>query len=317
MSATTSAAPRMRPAIALAAALGALGCTKAPVAAAPDLAANAPDLSLPGLNINLSTKVASELQVDLVSDGGAVAPLTLRFVWVAVQDQLTVYGTWMLCDLPIPGLVDVPVDVLGNYVAMSNDGALDGTGDGAHFTQPAVVEVVGARLADPATDPLPKDASKVCAGDSDTGCVIAGAAADGGMGLPSDGLPGVPVDVKGMWPGVATINLDLRVSFAFDATVTLAGRLDGAVTSAAVEAHVLACRHDDQSACSPAEVARLEAAHAPLTLKPGRLRSHVQNFYFTCSQYLADPESALSGVEPPDGGVDGWVADLGASGDAK
>ena len=295
-------------------ALSIAGCTSAKSAPNP-LDAAAP-FDLAGGGLDITGKVASALTlqvgVDFGADGGArMEPLTLYAVWSALQTDTSagasIDGAWGLCDLPLPGLVDVPIKVLGPVVTRSSHGTLSSTNDGATFVQPEIAVVLGAELADPVNDPLPVSGAPLCSDTVKRGCLI------------PDGithLPGTALLAHGFNPDIDLLYVDLRVKFALTATAKTSGSLDGNVTSAAIEVHVLACHLASGGDCSAEAAAKLEAAHPKLTVASGTLRSHAQNFYFTCPQFLADPETALSGVEPPDGGV-AVAMDLGHAGGAS
>lgn len=300
----------MRYLVVAALAFSVAGC-KASGPAPSDASAPAHDLASGGLDLTgkLASALALQLGVDFGADGGArMQPLTLYTVWTATQtntsEGASVDGAWGLCDVPLPGLIDVPVKVLGPVVAMSSHGTLSSTMDGAMFTQPDVAVVLGAKLADPVNDPLPGPGAPLCSDAVKTGCLIPDTITM---------VPGTALLAHGFTPDIDLLYVDLRVKFALTATAKRAGTLDGSVTSASIEAHVLACRLSGGAECTPATVAKLEAAHPKLTVMSGTLRSHVQNFYFTCPELLDDPEGALAGIEPPDGGE---AQDLGHAGGA-
>jgi hypothetical protein len=264
------------------------------------------------LGLDLTGKLASELSLQLSADYGAdggvrMAPLKLYVVWTALQTSdamgARVDGAWTLCDVPIAGLVDAPLKVVGSATTQTSNGRLSSTTDGATFTQPDVAVVIGAHLADPVNDPLPTDGSHPCADATQTGCVIPDSITH---------RPGAALLAEGLTPDVDLLYVDLRVKFALRGTATKEGTLDGTVTAASIESHVLACRlRQGGGDCTPAQVAAFEAMHPKLTIAGGTLRSHSQNFYFTCPQLLSDPQGSLSGIEPPDGGTPN---DLGTDG---
>ena len=227
--------------------------------------------------------------------GDAGAPYFLRMVWSAYQnDNGSVDLTYYLCDLPLPGLVDVPTQILNNFPLKAHSASITSAMRDAAFQQPTVALVLGAKLADPLSDALPTDGTKPCSATVTSGCVVPDTVTH---------RPGLGIDVTGAIRDMQYLFIDLRVRFAFDAVAPGDATLSGKAKMVSVEAHVLDCQHADGTSCTAQEIAQLEKQQAPLALTDGRLRSHAQGPYFTCPQFLDNPEGAVTGTEVQDGGM--------------
>jgi hypothetical protein len=109
---------------------------------------------------------------------------------------------------------------------------------------------------------------------------------------------------SGLNPDADTVDVDFTFTFAFQATVdATASTLDGALTSASLDSRLLDCHLRAGAACSDADVVALEAARPAPAWTGGAIRSHYQGNYFTCPQFLADPDDSLTGREPMDAGA--------------
>jgi hypothetical protein len=272
--------------------------TGAPGAPGVDAATAAP----PGLN--LTNRFASALSLasaDASLDGGTPLPPVYAVFTAYESPDLSIATRWELCDLPLPGLLTIPTEVLNNYRTSGPTASTDGKSDGAAFTQPEVAYVVGVQLADPTHDPLPSDPSRVCADSTSTGCAIPD---------PITGKPGVAI--KSGADDVDLVYLVARLTFAVAARADADGSMAGMVTSTTLESHVLACRLRATGAdCAPSDVARLEAMHpSTVALDGGTFRAHTQVAYFTCPQLQTDPAAALAGLDPNNND-----AGVGAGGD--
>jgi hypothetical protein len=117
------------------------------------------------------------------------------------------------------------------------------------------------------------------------------------------GTIAVRATASGLTPDVDVVNVDFRIQAAISAAVKLDQTVNGTLTSASLESHVLACHLRSGAACAPADVAAIEAARPKPSYTGGTLRSHLQGFYFTCPQFLADTEGAITGVESIDAGM--------------
>jgi hypothetical protein len=261
-----------------------------------DLAVAPPaDLAIPP---HLVAKFATQLSVQF-SVAGKPTGLALPIVWGLQEepnDQSLADFAWELCDLPLPGLTDVPLQYLDPSIAYGT-AKLTGRTDGIGAEFPTMSFVLGARLKDPINDPLPSDGKTPCSDTVTTGCVIPDM---------TTMLPGVAIPAEGLDPDVDLVYLDYRVRFAASYVFSL-DAVDGTVSGFSVESHVLACHLRAGADCAPADVAKLEAAHAQIATAKVTARNHIQGFYFTCPQLLADPEGSVTGVENL---VDAGVADL-------
>lgn len=252
----------------------------------------APDF--PPWTASLVGKWAARLTLDGAGlDGGA--PLELLTVWSSNElASGEVDASWELCAFPLPGLGAVPDEILDPAMTKTSDGTLDGTGEGAKFTQPPVTFLVGAQLASPPNDPLPAVTAAPCAAPTDVGCVVL----DG-----KSGKPGVPIVTSGLTPDADVVYVDLRARIGFVGIVHEVGTLPGAITTASVESHVVGCHLRGAADCAPADVAAIEAAHPTVMAQSGAVQWHSLGTYVTCPVFEMDPGYVLGDTEPTDGGI--------------
>jgi hypothetical protein len=258
--------------------------------------------------VNLTGVVATELTLNLSiggADGGSgqASTMTILGAWQADEPltpnpdgTLSVIEQWQLCQLDIPGGINVPYNDSGlaHVFAVPPNGTMTGTGDDAKYTQPPFAFVAGALLANPLTDPLPDATAPLCSPSAKTGCLIANYATM---------QPGVLVNATGLVPDADTLYIAFRLALSFDAVGHVDGTLDGTVASAGLDVRVLSCHLRSGAMCSPSDVAAIQASRPALTISGGGVRSHVQGYYFTCPQMLGDPNGSVTGVELMDAGV--------------
>ena len=292
----------------------AAGCRSVPTQGAADLAST-PDLGR--LPLNLTGKFASKLSLQLTIDSGAgPKPTTVDLLtdWAALQmeQQSALTTAWEMCSFPIPGLGEIPFPSLDSKLTVSMSATLSEPLDGATFVQPELAIVLGAHLADPAHEPLPTTAAKLCATAEVTGCVETDK---------TTGLPGILItpaaNIAGL-NGVDAITAVVRLRFSVNAIAHTIGTIDGTVSAASApfpapfyDWHILGCHLKGGGNCTNADIAQLENQKPKISFTAGTIRSQSQGFYFGCLQFLMDPESALKGSEPlPDGGA---LVDMGGA----
>ena len=251
------------------------------------------DQAVPNLGgVDVTGRWASMLTLDT-----GAGPLELMTIWTAYEPQastnIPIATTWLLCALPIPGFLDVPYQVLEAGSTMAT-GTLASRQEGAAFVQPTVAFVLGAQLKDPVNDPLPTDPKNLCADSSATGCVQPNVITGG---------PGLSVSAHGLHPDADLLYVVLRARWSIDATANSMGSLDGKVTQASIELHVLGCRLSGGATCSASDVAAIEKLHAPITISGGTVRSHAQGGYFNCPQFINDPVGSSTGIELQDADI--------------
>ena len=159
---------------------------------------------------------------DLVIKARAIIDLDTTQYFLVTFDQ---NGTHLdvatrTCDIALPSVPDVAEvvipdklrDVFRRDVVMTAGDFVSGTDGGAKYTPPAEVVVLGADLANPATDPLPTEADQTNAVDQD-----------------EDGHPGVTVeaDVAAVCQGWQKLYVALRTTVTLDGTVLSSNEIVG------------------------------------------------------------------------------------------
>ncbi len=215
-------------------------------------------------------------------------------------------AVWLPCALPIPGLGVLPYKSLEAFQVRSDDGAVTDADDGESLAQPSATLIIGAYLSQPDSAPLP-DGNVLCSGDLTNDCVV-----------PDErsGLPGAAIVTQGLTPDADNVFVVARFKFAAGALAHPDGSVGGHVASASLETRVLACHLRGGGTCAPSDVAKIQAAMPKVTLAGDALVGHTQGLYFTCPQFLDDPQGAVSGTEVLDGGAgDLGTWDAGSRGD--
>ena len=279
----------------------AAGCQTA--ASPSDSDASVGDASIPvspdlGGPVVIYGKFASELSLDVTldrGDGGTVpSGIEIPAVWVMQSrddGSPLADGAWELCDLPVPGLVDVPVETLDPAIG---------------FT----LRRVDSAIADGARVDFPRSPSSSARSSADGSTIRSPPTAKSSVqrhrhhrlrGPRHDQMrPGVPIPAAGLDPDVDLIYLDLRRRVSPRASIS---RSPPSTARSALLRRIARARlppRDRASTCAPADVARLEAAHpARAHRRKATVRSHLQGIYFTCPQLLADPQGSLGGDREP------------------
>lgn len=294
----------------------ALGCGKQMAATMMD-SGTAMDLSI--TTIDLTEKFASKMIFTVgASDGGAAVPSSLEIdaLWSALQTgngpSWEVDSSWQLCSLPLPGMqAAYDEQGLATIFGKANLGVLMGNSDGSRLLQPTFPVIGGAKLGGaPLTDPLPTASAPVCSDTVTSNCLYIPTIG----GVPVATTPGVQMTVTDTSLPADKMWIDFRLQLGLDVTAKLDGTLNGAVTNAAVEYHVIGCHMRGGAMCTPSQVAAMEAARPAITFASATVRSHAQGGYFSCPQFLGNTEGAVTGIElQPDAGVPGDLGTMSLS----
>jgi hypothetical protein len=285
-------------------------CSGSQQGESPDLSV-ASDLLIPQFLLNGT--YAAQLTAQASFDGGGSGTLTLDALLVAYSTPsddpavATVSADWHPCAVTLPGGLSVPYPFALEPLSISaaDAGTLHGRGDGAQLSgMPTAVPIgwcgtAGGGLPD-ATTPLcpPPDGNdpNVCHYAAQKPCAFQTTDASNTV------YPGVPVQATGLNPDADVLYIAAQLGYAVDATVGV-HELDGHASTVSADWTVLACHLRAGGSCTPQQVAMLNAQKPQLTFGASTFQAQAQPQYFTCPQFTADVNAALSGTDPVDGGA--------------